>query len=107
MSIPEYFLAGSLTGLIVSFVEGPIDLFKSQLQVNYKNYNGLIDCASKIAKNHGIRGVYQGLGPTLVRDVIANGAYFGVYGIYFFFLFFFFFVFVLLDSSFVFCLTEF
>lgn len=28
-----HFLAGMMTGAVVSFVEGPIDLFKSQVQV--------------------------------------------------------------------------
>ena len=30
-----------------------------------------------IAKTHGIRGVYQGLGATWVRNTPANGIYFG------------------------------
>ena len=78
----ELFLAGSITGFAVAFVEGPVDLIKSQLQVNFKNYNGFVDCARKVAGTYGIRGIYQGLGATLIRNVPANAAYFGVYGLF-------------------------
>jgi hypothetical protein len=44
----------------LAFVESPVDFFKCQLQVRYKEYNGFFDCALKIAKNGGISGIYQG-----------------------------------------------
>jgi len=84
LTIPQYFLAGIFVGVSVSFVEGPVDLFKSQLQSQgvsgrKSRYTGLIDCAKQIASNHGIRGVYQGLQATLIRDIPANSLYFGIY----------------------------
>jgi len=83
LTIPQLFLAGGMVGFTVSFVESPVDFFKSQLQVQYgtgtPKYNGFLDCASKIIKNHGIRGMYQGLGATFIRDVPANAVYFGFY----------------------------
>lgn len=78
LSIKQIFAAGLLVGVAVSFVECPVDLFKSQLQTSTK-YTGFLDCASKIWKNHGVRGVYQGLGATFLRDIPANAAYFGFY----------------------------
>jgi len=84
LTIPQYFLCGAFVGLSVSFVEGPVDLFKSQLQSQgvggaKSRYAGFIDCAKQIATNHGIRGIYQGLQATLIRDIPANSLYFGVY----------------------------
>lgn len=73
-----------------SLVESPMDFFKSQIQIQifeqqakpteYKpEFNGVIDCAKKVVSKYGIRGFYQGLGPTLLRDAIAVSFYFGVY----------------------------
>lgn len=92
LTIPQYFQAGLLTGICVSFVESPMDFFKSQIQIQifeqkanpneYKpEFNGVIDCCKKVTKRYGIRGFYQGLGPTLLRDSIAVSFYFGVYEI--------------------------
>jgi solute carrier family 25 carnitine/acylcarnitine transporter 20/29 len=77
-----YIFAGALTGVALSFIEGPVELVKAKLQVQYgdvKQYNGTLDCAGKIAKQHGIRGIFQGYAPTLARNVPANIAYFGFY----------------------------
>jgi len=77
-----YVVAGALTGLALSFVEGPVELIKAKLQVQYgdvKQYNGTLDCARKIAVQHGVRGIFQGYGPTLARNVPANIAYFAFY----------------------------
>lgn len=82
LTIPQYLLAGALTGAVISFVEGPIDLFKSQIQVQLKGeskYKGVFDCARQIVGTYGIRGMYQGLGPTLLRDIPSNATYFGFY----------------------------
>ncbi|KAL6058865.1 Mitochondrial carrier [Balamuthia mandrillaris] len=88
------FVAGTLTGVAASFVEGPIDLFKSQVQVQIlreksllnkglqpppPQYTNVFDCAYKIASRHGLRGVYQGLGATLLRNIPANTFFFGGY----------------------------
>ncbi|KAF2074808.1 hypothetical protein CYY_003872 [Polysphondylium violaceum] len=83
LSVAELTLAGCMAGLSIAFVDSPVDLFKSQMQVqtDKSTYNGIMDCASKIWKQRGIPGVFQGLGATLLRDIPANGAYFGAYEI--------------------------
>lgn len=70
-------------GSIVAFVEGPIDFFKTQLQTQIfqpkPKFTTFVGTVSYILRNHGIRGAYQGLSPTIVRNVPAVSAYFGVY----------------------------
>ncbi len=67
LTLSQYTLAGAFAGICISFVEGPIDLFKSQMQVRFKfsfvsfvnrfikvqygdgqKYTGVADCARKI-----------------------------------------------------------
>ncbi|KAL3136974.1 hypothetical protein ABBQ32_006573 [Trebouxia sp. C0010 RCD-2024] len=79
--------AGAATGFIAAFVEGPIDFYKSQIQVqiirsradaNYKPaYTTVFDCVKATLRTNGIRGPFQGLGPTLVRNAPANSVYLG------------------------------
>ncbi|KAN0021974.1 hypothetical protein ACTFIU_004123 [Dictyostelium citrinum] len=74
--------AGALAGIAIGFVDAPVDLFKSQMQVQQgdkSQYKSTGDCAKQIWKIGGIRGVFQGLGATLVRDIPANACYFGAY----------------------------
>jgi len=84
LSIPKLIIAGLMTGFAVSFVEGPVDLIKSKMQIQYSSSAGAgatFRCFSNILKTFGIRGLYQGLGATLFRNIPANAAYFGVYEI--------------------------
>jgi len=71
MSIIDYFKAGGITGCIVAFVEGPIDLFKTQLQTQIFKpqplFNSFPSAVKHIVTNYGIRGVYQGSNPNIRR----------------------------------------
>jgi solute carrier family 25 carnitine/acylcarnitine transporter 20/29 len=87
--------ASALTGLCVALVEGPQDLFKSQVQAQMragagagasgagagggKAYTGTLDCARTILRERGPAGVFQGLQATLARNFVGVGAYFYVY----------------------------
>jgi len=78
----ELICAGALTGLAVAFAEGPVDLVKSKMQVQYGTggqYKNSFDCARQLVINYGIRGLYQGILPTILRNVPANAAYFAGY----------------------------
>lgn len=85
--LPLYkiFLAGAVSGCVVSLIESPIDLLKCQLQMQYKHapgdrqYHGLLDCFNSIFKQKGIRGLYQGLIPTLARNTPGQGIHFLTY----------------------------
>eukprot|EP00547_Thalassionema_nitzschioides_P014160 CAMPEP_0194249360 /NCGR_PEP_ID=MMETSP0158-20130606/20291_1 /TAXON_ID=33649 /ORGANISM="Thalassionema nitzschioides, Strain L26-B" /LENGTH=336 /DNA_ID=CAMNT_0038985861 /DNA_START=45 /DNA_END=1055 /DNA_ORIENTATION=+ len=80
---PErYLIVGALTGAVISTVDGPVDLFKIKLQVQGQtgtNYKGVIDAMKQIYGTFGIRGVYQGFGATLMRNIPCNGLYFATY----------------------------
>lgn len=83
MTLANYWQAGALTGAVIAFVESPIDLFKTQLQTQvfkaqpkFTTFPGTV---SHIFRNHGLRGCFQGLAPTICRNVPAVAGYFGAY----------------------------
>lgn len=65
-------LAGILAGATVSLAAAPVEHIKARLQTQYgarkadRRYAGPVDCATRIWRAHGLRGVYHGLGATLV-----------------------------------------
>lgn len=87
LSTLDYYKAGLMTGFVASFTEGPIDFYKSQLQVqiikskmdpNYKSpYNGVWDVVKATIRQNGIRGPFQGLSATIIRNTPANAAFLG------------------------------
>jgi len=75
-------LAGMAAGIPQSMVEGPQDLLKAKMQVqraDNKLYSSTFDCGKKIVSQYGVRGIYQGLGATILRNIPANAGYFCVY----------------------------
>jgi solute carrier family 25 (mitochondrial carnitine/acylcarnitine transporter), member 20/29 len=65
-------LAGIAAGATVSFIAAPVEHLKARLQVQYaaskagRLYRGPVDCVRKIYSAHGVRGIYHGLGATLL-----------------------------------------
>lgn len=65
-------LAGMAAGWTVSFVAAPIEHVKARLQVQYsakkseRLYSGPVDCSKKILRAHGLRGLFHGLGATML-----------------------------------------
>lgn len=65
-------LAGILAGATVSLAAAPVEHVKARLQIQYgtrksdRRYAGPVDCARRIWRAHGLRGVYHGLGATLI-----------------------------------------
>lgn len=68
----HHFALGSLAGAFGAFMVYPIDLVKTRMQnqrnsrVGERLYKNSIDCARKVLKNEGIRGLYSGVLPQLV-----------------------------------------
>jgi len=83
LTVGEYFVAGALTGFACTFVETPIDLFKSQLQTQIFRPQPLFrtfpQCCGFIWRAGGVRGCFQGMSATFLRTVPASACYFGVY----------------------------
>lgn len=65
-------IAGVMAGATVSFIAAPVEHVKARLQIQYsadkakRLYSGPIDCSRRILQQHGLRGLYHGLGATLI-----------------------------------------
>jgi len=83
MSVSDYAKAGVLTAFACGLVESPIDFFKSQLQVQIFKKDPLFrtvpQCFKYILNNFGLRGAYQGLSATIIRNIPFRASYFGTY----------------------------
>lgn len=68
----HHFGLGSIAGAFGAFMVYPIDLVKTRMQnqrsnrVGEKLYNNSLDCARKVIRNEGFRGLYSGVLPQLV-----------------------------------------
>ena len=68
----HHFALGSIAGAFGAFMVYPIDLVKTRMQnqrsqrVGELLYKNSIDCAKKVVKNEGFRGLYSGVLPQLV-----------------------------------------
>ncbi|XP_031617145.1 mitochondrial basic amino acids transporter [Contarinia nasturtii] len=83
-SYMSHFLAGSLAGFTQSIICSPMELAKTQLQLQkhrlgMAKFNGPTQCLSYVYHCNGIRGVFRGLGATALRDVPGFASYFVSY----------------------------
>ncbi|CAK9435508.1 uncharacterized protein LODBEIA_P02350 [Lodderomyces beijingensis] len=82
LGLVQYFNCGAVAGFANGFLASPIEHIRIRLQTqtaSSKQFVGPIDCAKKIYEIDGIRGIYKGLGPTLIRESIGLGIYFATY----------------------------
>lgn len=69
----DSFICGSLVGVTTTFFECPIDLVKTQMQIDKRlTFRGMI-------MGTNIKTLYRGFTPTIIRNIPASGFYFGVY----------------------------
>ncbi|KAI9315241.1 mitochondrial carrier domain-containing protein [Dichotomocladium elegans] len=91
LSLAEVGIAGGLAGTVMAFFNCPIELLKVKLQVQdpagvigptgklEPAYKGVLDCGIRTARAQGIRGLYRGIGVTLLRDSPSYVSYFVTY----------------------------
>jgi hypothetical protein len=73
-------LSGIITGIPSSLVITPVDHTRIKMQgLNSKKYKGSVHAGIQIYKTYGLKGLYQGFYPTILREVIALGVYFSTY----------------------------
>ena len=81
-------VVGGVTGFAISFIETPIDLIKTKLQIQIFSsraspgikplYTTFVGCVKHVVKSHGTRALFQGWSSTAMRNVPANAAFFPV-----------------------------
>lgn len=79
LSTWQFYQCGAAAGLANGFLASPIEQIRIRLQVqtaDNKLFNGPIDCVKKLYQSAGMRGIYRGLMPTLVRESHGMGMYF-------------------------------
>ncbi|PCH40273.1 mitochondrial carrier [Wolfiporia cocos MD-104 SS10] len=77
-------IAGAGGGLVASVATCPLDVIKTRLQAQQHahgsaGYLGVVATARAVLKHDGIRGLYRGLGPTLLGYLPTWAIYFAVY----------------------------
>lgn len=72
------FVAGCGSGLVNSIISCPSELAKIQLQNQIKvvRYRGPWACFKDIYRQHGLKGCYRGMLPTILRETPSYGVYF-------------------------------
>ena len=79
----DFILCGAFSGVCNSFAITPVELIRIKLQVQGNSkankYSGSVDCFRKIVSENGIKGLYQGLVITILRELPAYMIYFGSY----------------------------
>ncbi|KAI7897080.1 mitochondrial carrier domain-containing protein [Mucor mucedo] len=88
LSIFEIGVAGSMAGSVMAFLNCPIELLKVKLQTQDPKgvlgangklepaFKGVIDCGIRTVRSQGFKGIYRGMGITLMRDTPSYFAYF-------------------------------
>jgi len=90
LSTAELFLCGAFAGSVNALVTAPVELVRNRLMVQYhtsagsgpeggvirSQYAGPIDCCRQIIQQSGVRGMWKGMGSTLLRDGPGVGAWY-------------------------------
>jgi len=78
-------LSGGAAGATSLLVVYPLDFTRTRLAADSgksaadRQFTGMIDCLTKIAKNDGMAGLYRGFIISVLGIMAYRGAYFGIY----------------------------
>lgn len=86
----ESLVCGSSSGVASKVIVYPLDMAKKRLQVQgfesarvqfgaTQQYSGLLSCLVRVARTEGVRGLYKGLTPGLLKAAVVAGCNFSVY----------------------------
>uniref|UniRef100_A0A336LJS6 CSON002037 protein n=1 Tax=Culicoides sonorensis TaxID=179676 RepID=A0A336LJS6_CULSO len=82
------FVYGGLSSCVAEFGTFPIDTTKTRLQIQGQKldcrhselkYRGMVDCFVQISKQEGVKSLYSGIGPALLRQSTYGTIKFGTY----------------------------
>ncbi|GAA6063509.1 hypothetical protein JCM10212_004722, partial [Sporobolomyces blumeae] len=77
LSLSAVMVAGGLAGVTMWTFAIPPDVIKSRLQgAPEGTYKGFIDCAAQTVKTDGVKALFKGFGPAMLRAFPANAATF-------------------------------
>jgi len=81
LSIPQLCLCGAFSGLVNTVVVAPMELVKCTMQApgGDKMYGSSFRCAHSIVSQHGVRALFRGSVPTILREVPSYVGYFASY----------------------------
>ncbi|KAJ1891324.1 hypothetical protein GGF37_005202 [Kickxella alabastrina] len=87
LTLNQKAMAGGLAGGVMSFLNCPVELLKVKLQTQsaiaavagHKPYTGVFNCGVRTFQERGLKGLYRGLGITIMRDIPSFWGYFGLY----------------------------
>mmetsp|Transcript_22073 Transcript_22073/g.21331 ORF Transcript_22073/g.21331 Transcript_22073/m.21331 type:complete len:289 (-) Transcript_22073:534-1400(-) len=87
-TVGQYCLAGAVTGFCIAFIEAPIDLIKTKIQIEIFSpappnalrveSSSVVKTVSTLVRQHGVISLWQGLNATLLRNIPANAMFFPV-----------------------------
>ncbi|XP_041364991.1 mitochondrial thiamine pyrophosphate carrier-like [Gigantopelta aegis] len=86
----ESFFCGTGAGFLSKMIVYPLDVIKKRLQIQgfekarknfgtFHTYYGFLHCCRHIVLNEGIRGLYKGLLPSVLKAGVVSGTIFCVY----------------------------
>jgi len=66
--------AGCLSGSIAAITSNPIDLCKTKLQAKHSPYTSSIHVIKDVIRDHGVRGLWVGTVPAVIRTAVLTAA---------------------------------